>query len=194
MGVICGVLLSRRARSVMPAVAVIGTVASAVLAETALKAVVGQPQTRVELRLLAHNFAPADHSFPSGHVTGTAALLGIIAVCVGMERSPTARAWLAGLVVAGVLAVAVNRVYLAAHWLADIIGGAVLTALFETLGASVISAPSRLFRQGRVVVVVYRFDDPRRCSVARALAHLVPRRKLLVVVACLNSTKSPWAQ
>jgi hypothetical protein len=101
-GLLCGAVLSWQARSVIPGVVVIGTVASAALAETALKAVVVRPLTPVELQL-----ATDSHSFPSGHVTGTGALLGIIAVCVGVGRSRTDRACLTGCVVAGVLVVAI---------------------------------------------------------------------------------------
>jgi membrane-associated phospholipid phosphatase len=136
-GLICGALLAWRARSVIPGVVVIGTVAGAVLVETALKAVVVQPTTPNSLIFEPHAGA---HSFPSGHVTGTAALLGIIAVCVGIGRSRTTRAFLGGLVIAAVLAVAVTRMYIGAHWLSDVIGGAVLAALFVSVGAAVITA------------------------------------------------------
>jgi membrane-associated phospholipid phosphatase len=116
---ICGSLLSWRARSVIPGVVVIGTVAAAALTNIALKALVERPQSPADLQLRVGG----DHSFPSGHVTGTAALLGIIAVCAGVGRSRTVQAWLAGSVVAGVLVVAVTRLYLRAHWLTDVIGG-----------------------------------------------------------------------
>lgn len=135
-GLICGALLSWRARSVIPGVVVIGTVAAAALAEIALKAVVGRPRTPAELQFPIGS----DHSFPSGHVTGTAALLGIIAVCVGVGRSRTVRAWLAGSVVAGVLVVALARLYLCAHWLTDVIAGAVLAGVFVTLSAALFGA------------------------------------------------------
>ena len=135
-GLICGALLSWRARSVIPGVVVIGTVAAAALAETALKAVVGRARSPAELQLPIGT----DHSFPSGHVTGTAALLGMIAVCVGVGRSRTARARLAGSVVAGVLVVALTRLYLGAHWLTDVIAGAVLAGVFVALGAAVLGA------------------------------------------------------
>ena len=138
-GLIGGALLSWRARSVIPGVVVIGTVAAAALANTALKAVVGRPRSPAEMQF---PHIAGDHPFPSGHVTGTVALLGMIAVCVGVGRSRTVRAWLAGLVVAGVLVVAVSRLHLGAHWLTDVIGGAVLGGVFVTLGAAVFGALS----------------------------------------------------
>ena len=119
-GLIAGALLSWRARSVIPGVAVIGTVGAAALAQIALRAVIRRPSSPAELPfpLVQHG-----HPFPSGHVTGTAALLGIVAVCVGGGRSPTVRAWLAASAVVGVLVVAVSRLYLGAHWLTDAWGG-----------------------------------------------------------------------
>ena len=87
-GVICGALLSWRARSAIPAVVVIGTVGAAALAEKALKAVVERTAwTPAELQYLP--LLHYQHSFSSGHVTGNAALLGIIAVCLGAGRSRT---------------------------------------------------------------------------------------------------------
>jgi undecaprenyl-diphosphatase len=131
-GLLCGAVLSWQARSVLVGAVVIGTVASAALAEVALKAVIVRPLTPVEQQLFAW-----DRSFPSGHVTGTGTLLGIIAVCLGVGHSRSARAWLTGLVLAAVLVVAVARLYLGAHWLTDVIGGAVLAGVFVSLGAVV---------------------------------------------------------
>ena len=62
------------------------------------------------------------------------ALLGIIAVCIGIGRSRPMRALLAALVVTGVLIVAFSRLYLGLHWLTDVVGGALLAALFVILG------------------------------------------------------------
>ena len=139
-GLLCGAVLSWQARSMIVGAVVIGTVASAALAEAAIKAVVVRPLTPVEQRLLADG-----HSFPSGHVTGTGTLLGIIAVCVGVGHSRTARAWLTGLVLAAVLGAAVARLYLGVHWLSDVIGGAVLAGVFVSLGAVVMPlAPARV--------------------------------------------------
>ena len=111
----------------------IATVGAATLAETAIKAVVDRPLTQAEV--LASPLLSTDHHpFPSGHVAGTGALLGIIAVCIGVGRSRTMRALLAALVVTGVLIVAFSRLYLGLHWLTDVVGGALLAALFVILG------------------------------------------------------------
>jgi membrane-associated phospholipid phosphatase len=136
-GLICAALLSWRARSVIPGVVVIGTVGAAALAETALKAVVERHRSPAEAAI---TWIIGSDSFPSGHVTGTAAVLGIIAVSVGMARSRTVRAWLAGSAVGGVLIVAVSRLYFCVHWLTDVIGGALLGAVFVTLSAAVFGA------------------------------------------------------
>lgn len=136
-GLLCGAVLSWQARSVIPGAVVIGTVGSAWVAETAMKAAVVRPLTPVELQLTS-----ISHSFPSGHVTGTGALLGIIAVCVGVGRSRIDRVCLTACVLAGVMVVAVARLYLGVHWLTDVIGGAVLAGFFVSLGAAVMpSAP-----------------------------------------------------
>ena len=135
-GLICGAVLSWLARSLIPGAVVIGTVGSAALAEHALKAVVLRPWTPAELRISNVPLSLSHNSFPSGHVAGTGALLGIIAVCVGMGHSRTARGWLTASVLAGTLVVAVARLYLMVHWLSDVIGGAVLAGVFVCLGAA----------------------------------------------------------
>jgi membrane-associated phospholipid phosphatase len=132
-GLIGGTLLSWRARSVRPGVIVIATVGAATLAETAIRAVVDRPLTQAEV-LAAPLLSTDHHPFPSGHVAGTGALLGIIAVCIGVGRSRTMRALLAAFVVTGVLIVAFSRLYLGLHWLTDVVGGALLAALFVILG------------------------------------------------------------
>jgi membrane-associated phospholipid phosphatase len=132
-GLIGGALLSWRARSVRPGVIVIATVGAAVLAEAAIKAVVDRPLTQAEV-LASPLLSTEHHPFPSGHVAGTGALLGIIAVCIGVGRSRTRRALLTVLVVTAVLIVAFSRLYLGLHWLTDVVGGALLAVLFVILG------------------------------------------------------------
>jgi undecaprenyl-diphosphatase len=130
---ICAALLCWRARSTIPGITVIGTVGAAALASTALKATVDRPRPLPQWQVVLET----GPSFPSGHVTGSAALLGIIAICAGTTRSRTVRAWLASGVVTGVLVIAASRLYLGVHWLTDVAAGAILAAVFVTIGATV---------------------------------------------------------
>ena len=90
-GLTGGALLAWRARSLRPGAVVIGTVAGAVLAETAISVVVYRPVTEAEIQALSL-LSTEHHSFPSGHVAGIGALLGIIAVCISVGRSRTVQA------------------------------------------------------------------------------------------------------
>jgi membrane-associated phospholipid phosphatase len=140
-GLIGGALLAWRARSLMPGVVVIGTVAGAVLAETAISAVVYRPLTEAEIQA-SPLLSTEHHPFPSGHVAGIGALLGIIAVCIATGRSRTVQALLTILVGAGVVIVAFSRLYLGVHWLSDVIGGALLAGVAVILGTVALTTHS----------------------------------------------------
>ena len=138
-----GALLAWRARSVRPGVVVIGTVGGAVLARNAIGAIIYRPSTEAEFQALPL-LSTEHHPFPSGHVAGTGALLGIIAVCIGVGRSRTMRALLAAFVVTGVVIVAFSRLYLGLHWLTDVVGGALLAALLVVLGDAALRMRRRI--------------------------------------------------
>ena len=123
---VCGGLLSLWARSVTPVVLVAGAVGVGVVVEATLKATVGRTVT-------AGPLVDYTHSFPSGHVTGTAALFGTIAVCLG------SRAF--ALVAAGaVVLVAYLALYTGAHTCTDVIGGMALGGAIVALGAAFLGA------------------------------------------------------
>jgi membrane-associated phospholipid phosphatase len=128
-----GALLAWRARSLRPGAVVIGTVGGAMLARTAIGAVIYRPLTEAEIQA-SQSLSTEHHPFPSGHVAGIGALLGIIAVCIAIGRSRTVQALLTVLVGAGVVLVAFSRLYLDYHWLSDVIGGALLAGVFVILG------------------------------------------------------------
>ena len=69
--------------------------------------------------LLTDSFA-----FPSGHTLGGAVLLGALAVLVLVDRPDASRALRAlvyGVAAIGAVAIAASRVWLAAHWLGDVL-------------------------------------------------------------------------
>ena len=90
--VVSGMLLAWRARSPLRAVVVIGAVGTGAVLERVFKALV--TRTPDNLSKL-YDASPQDlaqiaehaHTFPSGHVTGTATLLGMIAVCASVGSS-----------------------------------------------------------------------------------------------------------
>ncbi|NMM82924.1 hypothetical protein B2J88_00825 [Rhodococcus sp. SRB_17] len=133
LGIAAGAFLSWRARSVIPGIAVIGTVGAAAVASTVLKAIVGRERPPTATQVLLET----DHSFPSGHVTGTAALIGIIVLVVATQYTPAVKRLLMLLTVVVTVIVALTRVYLGVHWLTDVIAGAVLATLAVTIGGAV---------------------------------------------------------
>jgi undecaprenyl-diphosphatase len=147
-GLVSGTLLSLQARSVMRLVVVTGAVGAGAAVEQTLKAMVERtPQNLAQLRngsvldwSMLDNYA---HSFPSGHVTGSATLFGTIAVCLAAGRSPVVKTAISGVAVTGVLAVSWLALYVRAHIFTDVIGGMVLGGALVALGAAAIVSPIR---------------------------------------------------
>jgi len=136
MAALAAVMLWWRLRSPIPGLVVVGTLAGAYGISTMTKAVVGahRPPRTVQLIL------EVDPSFPSGHVTGTLTLAGIVAVVVGRHRRHTVRWALAFGVVTVTAAVALTRLYLGVHWLTDICGGLLLGSVAVVLGSATLAA------------------------------------------------------
>ncbi|WP_237720442.1 MULTISPECIES: phosphatase PAP2 family protein [Rhodococcus] len=130
--VVIGAVLSRRARSPIPALILIGTVGAAALASTVTKSVVGRARPPIVSQVLLET----DHSFPSGHATGAMALFTMAAVMFGYALSPTRRALLLSLAAAVTVVVSVTRLYLGEHWLTDVIGGMLLGGLAAVIGGA----------------------------------------------------------
>ncbi|MGB0970906.1 MAG: phosphatase PAP2 family protein, partial [Mycobacterium sp.] len=133
--VVISMLLSLRARSAIPFAAVIGAVVAAVAVKTALKALIERPPwTTEELKYLDDWTSNYLNWFPSGHIAGVSALLGMIAVCLATGSSRAFKVVLTSLVAAGVLFVALLAFYLGWHTFTDVLGGAILGGAIVSLG------------------------------------------------------------
>jgi undecaprenyl-diphosphatase len=136
---VVGGLLSVRARSAAPVVLVMGAVAASVAVEHVLKATFGRTLPAALNHSLMVNYI---HSYPSGHVAGSAALLGTIAVVLGQGCGPRTKRLLAGGVAVCVLSVAIMALYVHAHLFSDVVGGVFL-------GGAVISLATALLTRCR---------------------------------------------
>ena len=136
LAVVIGAVLSRRARSLIPALILIGTVGAAALASTVTKFVVGRARPPIVSQVLLET----DHSFPSGHATGAMALFTMAAVMFGYALPPTRRALLLVLAAVVTVVVAVTRLYLGEHWLTDVVGGILLGTLAAVIGGALYTA------------------------------------------------------
>ena len=132
VALVVGALLSARARSAKPVILVTGGVAVGVAVEQTFKALIGRTATTQPL-------VEYPHSYPSGHVTGCAALIGMIALCAGVGRGRATKTVLAVLVAASVLFVAWLALYTGAHTFTDVIGGMALGGAILALGAAALT-------------------------------------------------------
>lgn len=133
LALLAGALLWWRRRAVLPALVVVGTLAAAASVSTVTKIAVGSHRPARALQLVPE----LDMSFPSGHVTGTLALAGIVAVAVGQGRGRAAHVLLGVGVAAVTTLIALTRLYLGVHWLTDIGGGVLLGGAAVLLGSAV---------------------------------------------------------
>lgn len=142
LAALAGVILWRR-HSPRTGIVVVATLACAAGVSTLTKTLVGAQRPPRAVQLLLE----VDHSYPSGHVMGTLALLGIVAVVLGRGRSRAVRIGLGVGVASITLVVALTRLYLGVHWLSDVVGGSLLGVAAVLLGSAtlegVTSARSR---------------------------------------------------
>lgn len=119
-------LLFRRGRRVEAlglSTAVVGTA----VITTIMKEMSGRPRPKgVDI------YNPMGHSFPSGHTSGTAALYAYLAWMLTRHRSTDARVVALGVAGAVTGIVASCRVYLAVHWLSDVLAGGALGVAVAT--------------------------------------------------------------
>jgi membrane-associated phospholipid phosphatase len=113
-----------RVGSARPAILILTTLAVAGAISTLTKMIVGAHRPAQAVQLIVET----DRSFPSGHVTGTLALLGALVVVIGHHNGRAVSAAVIALAAAATVAVALTRLYLGVHWVTDIVGGLLLGA------------------------------------------------------------------
>lgn len=133
--VVSAAAVSRRARSVAPAVVILGTVVAAGVAGAALTALVSRPRPPLRLQLVSE-LAP---SFPAIHVTGAATLLGVLAVCADTGGRHVTRFRIRSAVSVAVAVTAGAGVYSATHWLSEVIAATLLAAALVIVSAATLN-------------------------------------------------------
>jgi membrane-associated phospholipid phosphatase len=142
-----------RDRSVRRAAALLTGVCGAAGVAELLKLLVDRRRPPFVVQVETHEAA---QSFPSGHVTGTTALVVGLAVLAAPAASANLRATMLSMAAVVAVASAVSRVCLGMHWTSDVVAGLLLGAA-TSLAAPVIvnrldrvidPIDARLFRRG----------------------------------------------
>lgn len=102
------------------ALAVIATVAGAGALCEALKVLVARPRPPVTDQL---GVLETTYSFPSGHVTGTAALVIALVALVARSVGIASRIVLWSCAAIVIVLVCLTRLYLGVHWISDVVAG-----------------------------------------------------------------------
>jgi membrane-associated phospholipid phosphatase len=130
--VLVAMLAAVRFRSRVSGLIVIAAVGGASALCTALKLLLARARPPVGIQ----ETLETDYSFPSGHVTGTVALFGMLVLVVGMHRSDAVRSWLTCAAVIVIAAVALSRLYLGVHWLTDVLAGMLIGSAAVAIGVT----------------------------------------------------------
>lgn len=129
LAVAAAAMLWRRLGSPRPAILLLAALALAFAASTLTKAIVGAHRPPAFVQLVTET----DPSFPSGHVTGTVAMLGALSAVIGHHGGRMTRAILIATTLLAGVAVGVTRLYLGVHWASDVLGGLLLGAAAAVL-------------------------------------------------------------
>lgn len=85
---------------------------------------------------------PLGASFPSGHTVSGSSILGFFSILIAIEKPKPQRMLIYGLTSFIILLVMFSRIYLTAHWLSDVLGGALL-------GISILAGLTLSYRRKR---------------------------------------------
>ncbi len=101
-----------------------------------------------------YDLGPSVFSFPSGHSTTNAVLYGFLALILMRQMSTPWRIALALMTVTFVGLIAFSRLYLAAHWLSDVLGGLGFGALWVSLlGLFYLHGPAQPIEPYRLLIM-----------------------------------------
>lgn len=121
---VAAAVLWRRTGSPRPAILILVTLSVAGAISTLSKMIIGAHRPTQSCQLIVET----DASFPSGHVTGTLALLGALSVVISQHSRRAAHGALIVLTATVTALVALTRLYLGVHWVTDIVGALLLGA------------------------------------------------------------------
>jgi membrane-associated phospholipid phosphatase len=98
--------------------------------DNAIKPLVGRPRP-----IFDQLVAGRGPSFPSGHTTGTTALLFAVAYYAAAGRGRGVRIALWSAALSGSILMAVTRIYLGVHWPTDVVAGLILGMVWAIICA-----------------------------------------------------------
>jgi membrane-associated phospholipid phosphatase len=127
--IIAGLGLWRRRRRWLPAILPALALAGAAACSLLIKALVGRPRPPTA-DWLSH---VDGWSYPSQHATQALATWGMLALMVAAGRALRTRVLLVTGAALIALLVGLTRLYLAAHWLTDVLGGWALAGVWDSL-------------------------------------------------------------
>ncbi|MBA0047291.1 phosphatase PAP2 family protein [Mycobacteroides sp. LB1] len=133
--VIATLAIWRSTHSMRTAATVAVAVVSAFCLAAVTKWAVGEHRPPSSAQLVAET----GWSFPSGHVTGTTALVGMLAVVIAHHHSGWRRLATLLTAVIAVMLVASSRLYLGDHWMVDVLAAIVLSTSVVTIAAAALN-------------------------------------------------------
>jgi undecaprenyl-diphosphatase len=138
-GLAVGLYFLFRRRTWQPLALLAAAVAGAIGLYGIVKPLVGRPRPPAAIWIGHYTGA----AFPSGHATQSAAFYAMLAIVLGAGLSARGRAILWSAAALVVLIVGASRIYLAAHWLTDVLAGYALGATWVAIVVAVLLITSR---------------------------------------------------